>query len=396
VPENDAPNTSPASTGSRVSNRAVIRLAQPRFWSLSRKIFERIFSRARWSRRTIIIASFLFLLILSPVGSQTPRRIDPRILAPFSTATPTVSAINPTVSLKPEKGTVQIGESVKFTATLNPPRREVIYAFEADGGSIGGGMDQTEAVGRFSTPGSHVVNVRALIRGTTLTASTTIQVKEAVPTLPHPVRVQLSADKPQARVGEAVTFTISTTPDVPNLDYQFDPGDGSPIHHGKTPSIQYAYSNAKSYTASVTLIGAEWSGRAERAISVDRLSPPLPYSPSPVATAVATVAPSIAPHPTATPSGSGARSVPWKYVIPIGLLVVIVGILLHWPKPDPKPTPMAARPTFHPHWDWGSPPKQHENVTINYELHFDPNLSKGRHRLETGGASLIISRKKKQ
>jgi hypothetical protein len=35
-------------------------------------------------------------------------------------------------------------------------------------------------------------------------------------------------------------------------------------------------------------------------------------------------------------------------------------------------------------------------VTVNYELHFDPNLSKGRQRLETRGASLIISRKKKQ
>ena len=362
VPENGAPNTAPGAMGSRGS---------------------------------IIIASFLFLLILSPVGSQTPRRIDPRILAPFSTPTPTVSAINPTVSLKPEKGTVQIGESVKFTATLNPPRREVIYAFEADGRGIGGGMDQTEAVGRFSTPGSHVVNVHALVRGTTLAASTTIQVKEAVPTLPHPVRVQLSADKQQVRVGESVTFTVSTTPDVPNLDYQFDPGDGSSIHHGKTPRIRYAYTNAKNYTASVTLIGAEWSGRAERAISVDRLSPPLPYSPSPVATAVATVPPSIAPLPTATLSiPPPPPSIPLNYVIPIGLLVVIVGILLHWPKPDP--TPMAALPTFHPRWDLAAPRKQTQNVTVNYELHFDPNLSKGRQRLETRGASLIISRKKKQ
>jgi hypothetical protein len=53
-------------------------------------------------------------------------------------------------------------------------------------------------------------------------------------------------------------------------------------------------------------------------------------------------------------------------------------------------------PTFHLRWDRGAPQKQQENVTINYELHFDPNLSKGRQRLEIGGTSLIISRKKKQ
>jgi len=67
------------------------------------------------------------------------------------------------------------------------------------------------------------------------------------------------------------------------------------------------------------------------------------------------------------------------------------------PPPIPaQPPPIPALPTFHPHWDRGAPQKQQENVTINYELHFDPNLSKGRQRLEIGGTSLIISRKKKQ
>lgn len=256
-------------------------------------MLERIFSRARWSRPIIASTSFLFFLILLPVSAQRPSpRIDPRIFTTVPTPTPTISPVNPTVSLKADKETVQIGESVKFTATLNPPRREVIYGFETDGRGIGGGMDQTEAVAQFSTPGPHVVSVRAFIRGTTLTARTKIQVNE------------------------------------------------------------------------------------------------------PVATAVTTVAPSIAQPPTATSTiPPPPPSVPWIYVIPAALLVVIIGYLLHR---KPKPKPMAARPTFHPHWDQGEPQKQQENVTINYELHFDPNISKGRQRLETDGASLIISRKKKQ
>jgi hypothetical protein len=353
-------------------------------------VLERIFSRARWSRPIIASTSFLFLLILLPVSAQRPSpRIDPRIFTTVPTPTPTISPGNPTVSLKADKETVQIGESVKFTATLNPPRREVIYGFETDGRGIGGGMDQTEAVAQFSTPGPHVVSVRAFIRGTTLTARTKIQVNER----PRVLRVQLTPDKPQARVGEAVTFTISTIPDLPNLDYEFDPGDGSPTHHGKTPKIKHTYTDARNYTAMVSLRGAESPARADLTISQNQPPPP-PYSPSgPVATAVTTVAPSIAQPPTATSTIPPPPPFPWIYVIPAALLVVIIGYLLHR---KPKPKPMAARPTFHPHWNRGEPQKQQENVTINYEVHFDPNISKGRQRLETDGASLIISRKKKQ
>jgi hypothetical protein len=88
------------------------------------------------------------------------------------------------------------------------------------------------------------------------------------------------------------------------------------------------------------------------------------------------------------------HSVPWKYVIPIGLLVVIVGFLLHRPKPDLKPTPIAAAgPTFHPHPDWDAPQKSQENMSRNYELHFDPNLSYGQERLDAQGASLIVKKR---
>jgi hypothetical protein len=113
---------------------------------------------------------------------------------------------------------------------------------------------------------------------------------------------------------------------------------------------------------------------------------------------------------------------PWAIILGVLVAIGVVAFINRWLKrkknnrrPPPKvevvpkppipaqpppipaqPPPIPALPTFHPHWDRGAPQKQQENVAINYELHFDPNLSKGRQRLEIGGTSLIISRKKKQ
>jgi len=64
-----------------------------------------------------------------------------------------------------------------------------------------------------------------------------------------------------------VTFTISTIPDVPDLDYQFDAGDGSPIEHGNARTIRHTYRKpSDSYTASVTLAGARSPGVAKLTI----------------------------------------------------------------------------------------------------------------------------------
>jgi hypothetical protein len=96
----------------------------------------------------------------------------------------------------------------------------------------------------------------------------------------------------------------------------------------------------------------------------------------------------VTPIPITPPTITPTPSPPW--VIILGALAVIgVVALLRWLFPP--------LPTFHPHWDPGTPQtKRQENVTINYELHFEPNLSKGQQWLETGGASPIILRKNKQ
>jgi hypothetical protein len=373
------------------------------------------------------------------------------------------------VRLQPEKRNVQIGERVRFWAKLSRPRSGLLYEFrDADGTVIKSGVDQTEAVGQFWTPGPHRISVFVRIHGPPLTDSTTINVSppeagQPVPNLPGPLRVQLSADKPHARVGETVTFTISTVPDLPHLDYQFDAGDGSPMQRGRTPRIQHSYTNPRKYMAKVSLRGAELPARAELAIFITPTATATP-SPSPTTTATPPleVYLSVDKNPNSVGEGvtfsiSTNKNKPHLYELnfrdnsgllqtksnsvrhifknsgnyivsvrvldgrfhPRAELEVIVGwSLWHRILTIARYVALAAlrppwlymvgglvivtlcylfaRPTFHPRWDRGVPQKQQENVTINYELHFDPNISKGRQRLETGEASLIISRKKKQ
>lgn len=101
------------------------------------------------------------------------------------------------------------------------------------------------------------------------------------------------------------------------------------------------------------------------------------------------------PHPTATPPWR-EDSVPWKYVIPALIVaVLIVGFLLlrNGNGEEFEPDRLAA-PTFHLHSDQATPQKPPENIAINYQLRFDPNLSQSSHWLETNGANLIISRRK--
>jgi hypothetical protein len=410
-----------------------------------------------WSRRTVTIASILFLLVPLPAHSQSPtrsqapsRRFDPRIFTPYRTppshTTDTVRSVK--VSLTPDKQTVQIGEPVRFRARLSRPLSRLFYEFRDDDGKvIGSGIDQTEAEGRFSKPGPHVVTVRVGIDGPPLTAWTTIRVNEAVPlsvqlwadkpqarvgeqvtfraklsrplsglfyefrdsdgkvigsgvdqpeavgrfrtpgprlisvlvrvhapsltdsttiqvhaalatptpwikptpTITSPLEVYLSADKNPSSIGESVTFTISTNSRNENQRYLYELnfGDKSKPFQTKRKSVQHVFKTAGNYTASVTVLGDRSHPRAEVGILVDGGTPP------------------------------------WIYVILGGVVILAVRYLLRRkPKPTPppipaQPPPIPALPTFHPHWNRNEPQGPQKNVTISYELHFDPNLSNG-------------------
>jgi hypothetical protein len=402
----------------------------------------------------------------TPSPSQTPRGPPrPEIVSHYHIApSPTPNTANPVTSfrpsptdipqrpvrvrLTPDKDTVQIADKVKFTATLSVPVREAFYIFDVDGAVIDRGIGKTQTVTGFSTSGPHVVSVHVRVRGTEVGDSATVQVQSVPPSSPTPasatasvpitptptalrsIQVRLTPNKPHARVGETVTFTISTVPDVSDLDYQFDAGDGSPIEHGNARTIRHTYRKpSDSYTASVTLAGARSPGVAKLAISADNPSNPTPsatsapispsppshYSATPTATATATATaprtptatptatailtptatatatrtPTATPTATATPTpaSSNGGSAWWIfYVVSAGLAVAALLLyrILKW---------FAVQPTVHLHPDWDAPRKSEENLAINYGLYFHSNVSAGRDQLQTDGASLILRKR---
>jgi hypothetical protein len=51
------------------------------------------------------------------------------------------------------------------------------------------------------------------------------------------------------------------------------------------------------------------------------------------------------------------------------------------------------KPTFRLRWNRNEPQRPPENLTINYQLHFDSNTSAGQHWLETEASTLILRKR---
>jgi len=317
------------------------------------------------SRRLIIIG-FVFVLVLASAYSQIP--------SPSQTA---IQWINPRA----------------FVPTRPTPRDRV--------GPI------------FSRPPSNV--------STATPASAT----------PFQARLEVSPST-KVEVGQRIWFKVF--PQLPSdlgVQYNFDFGDRSANVQTNDPQTPYAYNSSGWYRGSVEIrtrggrlslpkifgpvvqvFSPSSPSPSSTATSVPITpTPPSRYSPSP--TVIATVGssstatrppstPNVAsptatwspyrrntatPTTTRTPFVSRGRSwrdkISWiHYIVSTGLAAAaLYGIL------------MLIKPTFRLHWNRDEPQMPLENVTINYELHFDSNISAGRDRLDVPGASLILRKR---
>ena len=207
-------------------------------------------------------------------------------------------------------------------------------------------------------------------------------------------------------VGQRVQFElVSQLPRRPTIQYRFNFGDGVISDWTTEPSITYTYTSPShpEYTPSVQI---RIDGRVRGQIT----GPPVEVLPQPTATLPSAARsvpmppappsslqpprppPPRPPRPPPPPPPPPPSPNPLPYVVGIGFVVLVVGYLLRKPKPRPMPPPIVV--TFHPHSDWDAPRKSQNNVHINYELLFHPNISNGRDRLETNGPSLILRNKK--
>jgi PKD repeat protein len=261
------------------------------------------------------------------------------------------------VYLSSDANHVRVGKSVTFSISTNDARP---HAYELNFG------DQSQIVRTkrnsiphtFRARGNYTVAVTVLDHPSHARARLGISVDR------QPLEVYLSADAAQARAGERVIFSISTN-DGSTHEYRLNFGDQSPVVQTRKNRLPHTFRARGNYTVSVTVLDDPSHPGDEVRI---RIGPPRKPEP---------------------PS--------WTYVVAALVAAVLFYKILKWlfrsPPPVPPPPPLVPPLlTFHPHWDSSTAPtKRQENIAVNYELHFDRNVSKGRYQLEIRGPELITS-----
>jgi len=238
---------------------------------------------------------------------------------------------------------------------------------------------------------------------------------------------------PPVDVNTEVTFFVVPKPRGA-VEYRFNFGDGKTSDWITQSQKTHQYFETKTYLAYAEIRGREGElahgtkNTPRREVKVVQPSNPTPsatsaritpsppsYSPTPTATATATATATRTPTatptatailtptatatatrtPTATPTATTtqtpfvSRRRSWRdkiswihYIVSAGLAAAaLYGIL------------MLIKPTFRLHWNRDEPQMPLENVTINYELHFDSNISAGQDRLDVPGANLILAKR---
>ena len=324
-------------------------------------------TETHWSRRAIIIAAVLLLLIVSVVDSQTPSpfqtprtRLDREILDHYSIApsptpritsphipgprrtTPVITpspANQPTLSVSPSTR-VEVGQRIWFKVFPQlPSDLGVQYNFDFGDRSANVQTNDPQTPYAYHSPGPYRASVEIRMRGGRL----------SLPKIFGPV-VQVFSPSSPSPVTTVTSAPISPSP---------------PSHYSATPTA----------TATATATATRTPTATPTATAIL----------TPTATATATRTPTATPTATATPTPppSNGGSAWWIfYVVSAGLAAVaLYGI------------PKLIKPTFHLHADWHEPQKPPENLAINYGLYFHSNVSAGRDQLQTDGTSLILRKR---
>jgi hypothetical protein len=328
-----------------------------------------VVTKTRWSRRAIIIAAVLFLLIVSVVDSQTPSpfqtprtRLDREILDHYSIAasptpkitrppiprrtTPVITpspANQPTLSVSPSTR-VEVGQRIWFKVFPQlPSDLGVQYNFDFGDRSANVQTNDPQTPYAYNSSGWYQASVEIRMRGGRL----------SLPKIFGPV-VQVFSPSSPSPVTTVTSAPISPSP---------------PSHYSATPTA----------TATATATATRTPTATATATAIL----------TPTATATATRTPTATPTATTmrTPFVPRGRSwgdkISWiHYIVSTGLAAAaLYGIL------------MLIKPTFRLHWNRDEPQMPLENVTINYELHFDSNISAGQDRLDVPGANLILAKR---
>lgn len=256
------------------------------------------------------------------------------------------------IDLVAEPVVVNTGETVRFRAGANTDDPNIMYRFDfGDGTPPTDWNPRGEARHLYSEPGTYLAHVVAgrLNDSSVETIGQSRPVKITVGT-PSTGPLTLFVEKPNANVGEAITFVAITDRRTEDLEFIFDFGDGNQAVSAGENSVSHAYLESGDYTASVMMrvAGRRLPPRSEAAVSI---AAPFDW---------------------------------WKYLVAAVALLGISYQVRRWR--------ISLRPTFHAHPDLGqSRFKGGQEASFGVKIRINPNISAGNYRINVTEPTLIRS-----
>lgn len=331
-----------------------------------------------WSRRAIIIASILFLLIISPDGSQAQaplqmlrgrnRLIFKRSPTPTPAITPNLPSLPPVrdvekiaraARINPTPSRVEVSKPVQFKIVFQQPPPSswnLEYEFNFGDDSEPKWTSALSAEHDYKVPTTYHPFVRIGFAGKPLDVSRIVGSQVDVYPRPSPTATATSPAPRSSPTSSAAASVPRSSPTPARTATSAPISPSPPSHYSTTPTA----------TATAT---------ATRAPTA---------TPGATATRTPTATPTRPPFIGPTPQPWWLSKATWSYVVLIAFglaAAALFGIL------------KLIKPTFRLHWNRDEPQKPLENLTINYELHFYSNVSAGQDRLEVPGANLILAKR---
>jgi phage baseplate assembly protein gpV len=158
-------------------------------------------------------------------------------------------AITHSLSLTSSLSQVQVGQSVNFSGSLNPPAGRVRYRFNWGDQTQSNEIPEPNASHSYSAPGTYPVQLVARVGGEGIQSNTVVVEVKDIPTY----QLDLSANTSEITAGQNIRFTARLEPSNDAAQYRFFWNDGTPVTTTNSATVPHAFSAAGTYR--VGLVG---------------------------------------------------------------------------------------------------------------------------------------------
>src|SRR5262249_42238929 len=142
---------------------------------------------------------------------------------------------------------ISAGQSIDFSARLQPPNDAARYEFVWDDGTPRTTTSSTTVSHSFTSAGTHTIGLTGIVEGRRVQSNGL-----AIAVLPLLTGVSLTANPSSVDVKQSVTFQAAIQPEDVRVEYQFDWGDGSRSDWSSSASMTHVYKDPRTYSAFVT------------------------------------------------------------------------------------------------------------------------------------------------